>query len=431
MLRRRCPRRSRCGQGANSKIWPSRSSRPASWFTRVCDARHWPVARAGPGCGCVTSGSASGCPRRSPRCSAPGCCRCWRTATSTGCTKASECGCRSGTPWSTAGTTTPPRSRHPHCWPGCCGTDARRAVKILYNALIRVSRDPAAADRAVLSDLDRQWRDIHLPAYRRLVADAQTEAATAAPHRLAQLVDQLGHAAGIYLWYLAIVGGSAWKMEACLTRFCRQHLADVLPDEQGGAQVLLRGLPGTQPVSTAHAVQSVDWYHPVAAELSTADIALPDGSARHARLAAAARDGRAGVPGGPRRPTAAAGRVRAAAAGQPALRGHPRGTVPRLHPRLAGPAHLRPASRRAPGRGRRDRRTADDVFFCTRDEVAARPADQAEPIDDDRAGAARAVAAPARPDRAVDTRSPGPADRRRDRPRRTGGPRDRARSARV
>ena len=25
--------------------------------------------------------------------------------------------------------------------------------------------------------------------------------------------------AGIYLWYLAIVGGSAWKMEACLTRF--------------------------------------------------------------------------------------------------------------------------------------------------------------------------------------------------------------------
>ena len=92
-----------------------------------------------------------------------------------------------------------------------------RAVKILYNALIRVSRDPAAADRAVLSDLDRQWREIHLPAYRRLVADAQIEAATATPDQLAQLVDQLGREAGIYLWYLAIVGGSAWKMEACLT----------------------------------------------------------------------------------------------------------------------------------------------------------------------------------------------------------------------
>ena len=41
----------------------------------------------------------------------------------------------------------------------------------------------------------------------------------------------------------------------------------VLPDEQGGVQALLRGLPGTQPVSTAHEVQSLDWYHPVAAEL--------------------------------------------------------------------------------------------------------------------------------------------------------------------
>jgi hypothetical protein len=51
-----------------------------------------------------------------------------------------------------------------------------------------------------------------------------------------------------------------WKMEACLTRFCRQHLARVLSDEQGGTQALLRGLTGSQPVSTAHAVQSADWY---------------------------------------------------------------------------------------------------------------------------------------------------------------------------
>ena len=61
------------------------------------------------------------------------------------------------------------------------------------------------------------------------------------------LLVRLGHEAGIQLWYLAIVGGSAWKMEACLTRFCRQHLAHVLPDDDGGAQLLLRGLPGAQP----------------------------------------------------------------------------------------------------------------------------------------------------------------------------------------
>jgi rifampicin phosphotransferase len=158
------------------------------------------------------------------------------------------------------------------------------AVWILYNALIRVNRNSAAADRAVLSDLDHQWRNNHLPTYRQLVTDAQIEATTATPDRLVRLVDQLGRQAGIYLWYLAIVGGSAWKMEACLTRFCRQHLAQVLPEDTGGTQVLLRGLPGTQPVSTAHAVQSADWYHPVA-ELLTADIALPDGGQRHARLA--------------------------------------------------------------------------------------------------------------------------------------------------
>ncbi len=159
-----------------------------------------------------------------------------------------------------------------------------RAVRILYNALIRVNQNPAAADRAALSDLDDQWRNNHLPAYRQLITNAQIQATTASPDRLMQLVDQLGREAGIYLWYLAIVGGSAWKMEACLTRFCRQHLAQVLSEVKGGTQALLRGLPGTQPVSTAHAVQSVDWYHPIAAELSTADIPLPDDQ-RHARLA--------------------------------------------------------------------------------------------------------------------------------------------------
>jgi rifampicin phosphotransferase len=179
-----------------------------------------------------------------------------------------------------------------------------RAVRILYNALIRVNRNPAAADRAVLSDLNDQWRNSHLPTYRQLVTDAQIEAPTATPDRLMQLVDQLGREAGIYLWYLAIVGGSAWKMEACLTRFCRQHLTPVLPEEKGGTQVLLRGLPGTEPITTAHAVQSADLYHPVVAEILTADIPLPDGGQRHARLAqqraAAEQTCRAALVGRPR-----------------------------------------------------------------------------------------------------------------------------------
>ena len=255
-----------------------------------------------------------------------------------------------------------------------------RAVKILFNALIRVSRNPAAADRAVLSDLDHQWRTIHLPAYRQLVADAQIEAATATPSRLAQLIDQLGREAGIYLWYLAIVGGSAWKMEACLTRFCRQYLADVLADEQGGAQVLLRGLPGTQPVSAAHAVQSADWYHPVAAELSTAEMALADGGPRHARLAA-------------QRSTAEQ-TCRAALTSEPKLltqferllQVNQRYAVIREEQArdfaLAWPV-LRTCARRLGehlvAAGALDQ--ADDVFFCTRDELLARGAGHTEPFD--------------------------------------------------
>jgi phosphohistidine swiveling domain-containing protein len=254
-----------------------------------------------------------------------------------------------------------------------------RAVKIIYNALIRVSRDPAAADRAVLSDLDRRWRGIRLPAYRRLVTDAQIEAITASPERLAQLVDQLGREAGIYLWYLAIVGGSAWKMEACLTRFCRQHLAHVLPEEQAGWQVLLRGLPGTRPVTTAHAVQSADWYHPVAAEMSRTDIALVDGGHREARLAL-------------QRSTAEQV-CRAALASQPRLltqfeqlvQVNQRYAVIREEQArdftLAWPV-LRTCARRlgehlvAIGAVEQ----ADDVFFCTRNEVATRVAGKAEAI---------------------------------------------------
>jgi rifampicin phosphotransferase len=142
-----------------------------------------------------------------------------------------------------------------------------RAVKIIYNALIRVSRDPAGADKAVLSDLDRQWRQVQLPRYRRLVATAAAEVHTAAPHRLVELIDILGREAGIFLWYLAVVGGSAWKMEARLTRFARRHLAGVLPEQEGGAQVLLRGLPQVQLMVSEHAVQSLDWWHPLAADL--------------------------------------------------------------------------------------------------------------------------------------------------------------------
>jgi pyruvate,water dikinase len=161
-----------------------------------------------------------------------------------------------------------------------------RAVKTLWHALVRVGRNPVAADRAVLADLYRRWREELWPRYRDLVARAEAELPGASPARVMQLVTAVAHEAGQYMWFLAIVGGSAWKIEAGLARFCREHLPDTI-HQVGGVQVLLRGLPATQPVPAApHAVQSLDWYHQVAAELPTIPTDHSAVTARHRQLAA-------------------------------------------------------------------------------------------------------------------------------------------------
>lgn len=254
-----------------------------------------------------------------------------------------------------------------------------KAVKVLYNALIRVSRDPAAADRAVLSDLYQQWRHVQLPRYQRLVAEAGAEGPTAAPDRLVGLVDALGREAGIYLWYLAIVGGLAWKMEARLTRFVRQHLADVLPDEHGGAQVLLRGLPGTQPLTVGHAVQSADWYHPVAVELPTTPRTATTDD-RHAQLA----DERTAAEQACRSKLAAEPRLLAAF--EQLLHVSQRYAMIREEQArdftLAWPV-LRTCVRRLSGHlgATGALPQPDDIFFCIRVEVLDRLVDAAKPID--------------------------------------------------
>jgi len=239
----------------------------------------------------------------------------------------------------------------------------RRAVTTLFHVLVQVGRDPVAADRAVLADLARRWRDEELPRYRRLVSAAGAETPAVAAGRLAELVDRLGRQAGIALWYLAIVGGSAWKMEACLTRFTRRHLAEVLPDADGGPQVLLRGLPGAAPAVDPHAVHSADWYHPVAAELPTP----PAGDDRHAALA--------------EQRVAAERRCAAALAARPGLRARFEGLL-RVTQRysvireeqarsftLAWPV-LRDCARRL-GEQLVGTGGAEDVFFCTRADLDA------------------------------------------------------------
>ena len=140
----------------------------------------------------------------------------------------------------------------------------------LFNVLLRVSHNPAAAHRAVLHGLELKWRHQLLPGYRELVRSAEQEVDTASPARLIELVDAIVRQAGIYLWSLAVVGGSAWKMEVALARFWQRYLAAPLSDMPAGRlghQALLRGLTvstgitGTSTTPPESAVYSLDWYH--------------------------------------------------------------------------------------------------------------------------------------------------------------------------
>ncbi|QIN85406.1 hypothetical protein GBA63_22130 (plasmid) [Rubrobacter tropicus] len=140
-------------------------------------------------------------------------------------------------------------------------------LPVMFNALVRVNFDPVGADRAVLGRLAEEWRTEVLPRYRHLVEDAGGRAGSATPEQLTGIVEEVGAAAGGYLWSLAIAGGSAWKMEGRLARFFRRYLSGRVA---GSPQALVRGLPGTEAGTPPHAVQSADWYRPTLGELGFA-----------------------------------------------------------------------------------------------------------------------------------------------------------------
>jgi rifampicin phosphotransferase len=155
-----------------------------------------------------------------------------------------------------------------------------RLLRFMRHAVLGPSRHPVAADRQLLAGLAEQWRTQLLPRYQRLVHEGEQQLPTASPEQLVGIIDRVGGAAGEQLWSLAVVGGSAWKMEGALARFYRQHLAATLA---ANVQQLLAGLPGSQPDLPAHAVQSLDWAHATAGELGWPP---PHPSARHRELGA-------------------------------------------------------------------------------------------------------------------------------------------------
>jgi rifampicin phosphotransferase len=138
-----------------------------------------------------------------------------------------------------------------------------RLLRFFRYGVLGPGRDPVVADRRLLAGLAEEWHTELLPRYQRLVQEGE-QAKIASPEQLVVIVDRVGAAAGEQLWSLAVVGGSAWKMEGALARFSRQHLAAAV---DASVQELLVGLPGSQPDLPAHAVQSLDWAHPTAGEL--------------------------------------------------------------------------------------------------------------------------------------------------------------------
>jgi pyruvate,water dikinase len=145
-----------------------------------------------------------------------------------------------------------------------------RVLPALFNALVRVNTRPDLADRALLGRLAEQWRSDLLPEYQRVTAEADARVEAAMPPELIDAVNAIADCAGRYFWSLAIVGGSAWKMEAALVRFIRKRLPG---DDGAQGQVLLRGLAGITLGGSRHAVPSIDWYWPPLADAEPVDAA--------------------------------------------------------------------------------------------------------------------------------------------------------------
>jgi rifampicin phosphotransferase len=158
-----------------------------------------------------------------------------------------------------------------------------RPLVVMWYGLVRTGSRPALADRKILRGELQRWRDELLPRYHAVVAHGESNVETASPAELASVVDEVGRLGGEYLWSLALVGGAAWKMEACLGRFLRQQLPDIVG---GGVLVLLRGLPGVDPEVPGHAVQTADWHRPTAGELDWSTPGAPGTSERRRSLIA-------------------------------------------------------------------------------------------------------------------------------------------------
>jgi phosphohistidine swiveling domain-containing protein len=127
---------------------------------------------------------------------------------------------------------------------------------------------PEVGERLLLIPHIEAWQTSLLPEYRRLVASWEARVEAAAPEDLIRLVNEIGTAAGDYLWSFSLIGGHAWKAERVLAQFYQKHLAAQVGRSY---QELLRGLVPPAAQVPPHAVQSLDWAHPTSGELAHND----------------------------------------------------------------------------------------------------------------------------------------------------------------
>ena len=118
-----------------------------------------------------------------------------------------------------------------------------------------------------------EWHTELLPHYQALVQQSASRVDQLEASDLVHLVEELANVAGDYFTSITAVAGFAWKAEAPLSAFYRKYLS---PRIGGSHQQLLCGLSDVSLVSTSHAVECLDWFHPTVGERSPQLATGPD-----------------------------------------------------------------------------------------------------------------------------------------------------------
>jgi len=125
----------------------------------------------------------------------------------------------------------------------------------------RATKDPVSVAPHVVEPYRRVYEEELSPRYRAFASELAADDATAE----IAYVDRACDLVGELMFNITLVGGFAWKVEAALAGFFRQHCGGV----EGAPHDLVSALSPVEPCP-AHFACSLDWLHPTAGELGLA-----------------------------------------------------------------------------------------------------------------------------------------------------------------